>query len=75
MFSVHLVRELRRRWASLPALVLAIPLVPAFLEAADTPNEPPFFAIQNARLVTGAGQVILLRLVGLQDGGLRRHPL
>jgi imidazolonepropionase-like amidohydrolase len=40
-------------------LGLVIPLVGLpVLTAAEKPNQPPYFAIQNARLVSGTGQVI-----------------
>ena len=54
-------RLLRRRRCWVPAALLGfvLPLLGApSLGWAEKPNEPPFFAIQNARIVTGTGQVI-----------------
>jgi imidazolonepropionase-like amidohydrolase len=54
-------QALRRwhRWLVAAILGFVIPLLGApSLGIAEKPNEPPFFAIQNARIVTGTGQVI-----------------
>jgi imidazolonepropionase-like amidohydrolase len=65
-------RGLRRawsRWALAAVLGLVIPLVgsPARLEA-EKPNQPPYFAITDARIVTGAGQTIEKGTIVLSKG-------
>ena len=63
------LRRTRGLLASAAVLGLVIPLVgsPARVEA-EKPKEPPYFAITDARIVTGAGQTIEKGTVVLSKG-------
>ncbi|MGH7542109.1 MAG: amidohydrolase family protein [Gemmatimonadota bacterium] len=63
-------RRLGAGIATLVAPVLALPPAPALFaqQPADTPTPPPYYAIQHARIVTGAGPVIESGTVVIENG-------
>lgn len=66
MTSVHLRRGIRGPW--LAWLVVVMPLLGEAAAQTDEPERPPFYAIRDARLVTGTGQVIDRGTIVLAEG-------